>query len=107
MIGVYILIKDCDVLYIGQSMDVEARLYQHRKLDFTHYVVVEAKKHRLQWLEKILISIINPSLNINGNVFRYHGQYEDVDYLKNFKRRRHLVVYPNGSTKYYNVSQTV
>lgn len=101
MIGVYILIKDFDVLYVGRSLNVIRRLYSHRHKEYDYYVIIESKNHRLKWLETAMISILKPKLNRIQNWFNIVQMQNEFDYLKNFKTRRSLVLFPSGSDKYY------
>lgn len=103
MRGVYILLKGTEPIYIGRSKNIEKRLIGHRHKDYDHYVVIPAKEFRLNWLESMLISVINPQLNKVQNWFCFQVMDENIDYLKNFtsRRRNTLVLYPSGSDRYY------
>lgn len=63
--GVYFLVKDGQVVYVGQSGNVYARLEKHRaKVDFDlwHFLHVPNKTERLQ-LERAYIRSLKPALN--------------------------------------------
>lgn len=62
MKGVYFLLKGDDVIYIGQSADMETRIRNHRDKDYDAYVLIPSK-HRKQ-LERKMIKLIKPCRNI-------------------------------------------
>lgn len=62
MKGVYILLNGFEVIYIGSSVNIERRLTGHKNKDYDHYVIIECKRHKM--MEKKLIRLINPPLNI-------------------------------------------
>lgn len=58
--GVYFLIKDMDVIYIGQSIQMEYRVKNH-KVNFDTFVLVPCKNR--QSLEREMVMLIKPVLN--------------------------------------------
>lgn len=62
MKGVYILLNGLEVIYIGSSVNIERRLTGHKDKDYDHYVIIECKRYKM--MEKKLIRLINPPLNI-------------------------------------------
>lgn len=63
MIGVYYLTDGLDVLYVGQSSNVERRIAEHRTIDFSAVFVDECKPEDLRWLECEAIRRYKPPLN--------------------------------------------
>jgi hypothetical protein len=81
MKGVYILIKDDDVLYIGASLNLERRIYQHRDKDYDFYVLIPYGK-RYEQLETMLISFVKPLLN---KVKLCHNEWFYYDHCDAFR----------------------
>jgi hypothetical protein len=73
--GVYFLVKNNDIVYIGQSQNVHARLTAHGVLkEFDGFHVIPCPAQELLPLEASYIRKFNPPLNIRKpaahNVFR-------------------------------------
>lgn len=68
-VGVYLLKKDAEVVYVGQSRDIERRLTQHRrnKVDFDSFEVVETHIGALKRTEQEYILKYRPPLNGRTN----------------------------------------
>ena len=63
-IGIYFLIKNNEVVYVGQSVNVFNRIGQHRYVkDFDGFKYINCKKSELDILESIYIHFLNPKLN--------------------------------------------
>lgn len=63
-IGVYFLIKNNEIIYVGQSVNVFSRVGQHRYLkDFDGFKYINCKKLELDILESVYIHFLNPKLN--------------------------------------------
>lgn len=63
---VYVLIKDNQIVYVGRSTDLKARLRQHRKdktFDRFEYKICK-DRHEMQDLEALLIQQFNPKYNV-------------------------------------------
>ena len=64
--GVYFLWDGPDIVYIGQSLDVEGRVDGHKKKDFTHWSCLEVDPEELtrisDW-EAFLIRFYSPKYN--------------------------------------------
>ena len=61
--GVYFLIKGSKVIYVGQSVNVFARISSHAQYkDFDSYAYVSCAKDRLDILESLYIHTLNPPL---------------------------------------------
>lgn len=72
--GVYLLLKAGEVVYVGQSRNVERRLTQHRgnKVDFDERQIIEVPATDLKKVEQQYILKHRPALN--GRETRYGGK---------------------------------
>lgn len=62
--GVYFLIRDRKVLYVGQSENLLDRVGRHSmRVAFTHYTMMLCEKHELDALEAHYINEFKPPLN--------------------------------------------
>lgn len=67
--GIYFLVKNAEVVYVGQSTSVLSRIGTHildPNKDFSAVSFISAPKESLDLLETIYIKILNPKLN-NGS----------------------------------------
>lgn len=64
MSGIYFLIKDGNVIYIGQSINVEKRLLKHRDKDFDTFRIIKCHESRLLEYERRLIKLFKPVFNL-------------------------------------------
>lgn len=64
--GVYILFKAGAPVYVGQSLNVDYRLGQHRDKDFDAVQVIECDPTELIPLETRYINRLRPILNVRG-----------------------------------------
>jgi len=82
--GIYILYKDGQAVYVGQTSNLSNRLYSHKtKIEFDVVMFCqEEDKEKRKVYEKILILHLKTTLNING---RYLNWY---DYRKLGKMMR-------------------
>lgn len=66
-IGVYFLIREGRVVYVGQSLNCEGRIDAHTKgvsmKEFDSYHIVGCPVHKLDELEALYISKLRPPLN--------------------------------------------
>ncbi len=69
MSGVYFLIDDTEVVYVGQSVNVYARIAQHKDKQFDRYAIVPCAVNMLDKLESLYIHCLRPRQN--GHT--YHG----------------------------------
>ncbi|OLF36556.1 hypothetical protein BTW00_05585 [Psychrobacter sp. C 20.9] len=66
--GVYFLVKNNEIVYIGQSINIASRITQHRDKDFDSVSYVACHKDELDILESLYILAYQPALNgSNGN----------------------------------------
>lgn len=64
IIGIYFLWDVDTIVYIGQSIDIDKRISEHRKnKKFSHYSYIECSKKDLNKLESSYIKTYNPILN--------------------------------------------
>jgi hypothetical protein len=65
--GIYFLIKDKEVVYVGQSTDVFHRMARHRRdsRDFDSFAYIECEKEKLDELEAAYITAFVPLLNLS------------------------------------------
>jgi len=64
--GVYFLIDNSEIVYVGQAVNVYARIDQHSfTKTFSHYAFVPCKKELLDRLESLYIHFLRPKLNSN------------------------------------------
>ena len=66
--GVYFLIESKKIVYVGQSVNVYARIASHGDKVFDSFAFIPCNKKALDGLESLYIHILRPALN--GNV---HG----------------------------------
>lgn len=64
--GVYFLLKDDIVVYVGQSTNIISRVWSHRKrgVEFDEFTYVEATRDELNHLEAIYTLKFLPKLNM-------------------------------------------
>lgn len=63
--GVYFLVDNNDVVYVGQSVNVYARIAQHTDKRFTHYAIIPCQIELLNKLESLYIHLLRPRFNGN------------------------------------------
>lgn len=61
--GIYFLIKDSQIVYIGQSINIAARITSHKDKDFDSVSYVTCRRSELDILESLYIIAYNPILN--------------------------------------------
>jgi hypothetical protein len=64
--GIYFLIKDNEVVYVGQSIAISTRVRTHMQencKDFNYYAYIECKQEHLNIMESLYIHSLRPSLN--------------------------------------------
>lgn len=66
--GVYFLVENGAVVYVGQSVNVPSRVDQHRKQKkFDAYAWVRCDEAHLDALESLYIHVLRPNLNGTGD----------------------------------------
>ena len=61
--GIYFLIKDEKVVYVGQSVDIFTRVCAHRAKDFDSFTFLVYPRHLLNLAEASYIQRFNPAMN--------------------------------------------
>lgn len=61
--GVYLLYSGGELLYVGQSVNVYARVPQHRDKSYDRVMFVPCAKEVLDVVESVLIVVLSPKLN--------------------------------------------
>jgi hypothetical protein len=65
--GVYFLVQDQEVVYVGQSVNVYSRIAQHVDKKFDKYAFVPCEAELLDRLESLYIHTLKPRFNGNFN----------------------------------------
>jgi uncharacterized protein YerC len=65
--GVYFLILENKIVYVGQSVNVYARISSHTQKKFDSFTVLPCPKEHLNVLESLYIHMLNPPLNGHEN----------------------------------------
>ena len=61
--GVYFLLDQDEIVYVGQSVNVYARIAQHQDKKFDRYAFISCSVDALDKLESIYIHYLRPKLN--------------------------------------------
>ena len=72
MIGIYLLKKGGVVVYVGQSINIEQRIKQHKDKKFDDYMTIECEKNLLNETEEAYILLFNPKYNIKKAEINTH-----------------------------------
>ena len=66
--GVYFLIADGEIVYVGQSVNVGARMAAHRNSgkEFDRYAWISCPAEQLDVMESLYIHVFRPPLNITA-----------------------------------------
>lgn len=82
-VGVYILWDDLDVLYVGQSLDMQSRIAAHKnkscamgskpRIQYTGITAIKTNESNLMAFEALAIGLLRPILN-----FERSSRYEPV-----------------------------
>lgn len=80
--GVYFLIQDDEIVYVGQSKDVDSRILAHSADKvFTRSYVLKAREEDLLWLEGMYIQKFRPKYNL-ALPYIYFDARKDSERLK-------------------------
>jgi hypothetical protein len=63
--GIYFLVQDTEVIYVGQSVNIYSRISQHMDKRFDRYAFVPCEAELLDKLESLYIHTLRPKLNGN------------------------------------------
>ena len=61
--GVYLLIREHVVIYVGQTLDIKHRLIGHKNKHFDRYHFFKCPIDKLNWFEEELINRFRPVWN--------------------------------------------
>lgn len=61
--GVYFLVSDGKIVYVGQSVNVYSRLQNHADKKFDSFTIIQCKKEHLDMLESLYIHMFKPPMN--------------------------------------------
>jgi len=61
--GVYFLISNNKIIYVGQSVNIYSRISSHTHKNFDSFTVLPCPKEHLDVLESLYIHMFNPPLN--------------------------------------------
>lgn len=64
MSGIYFLLKDNIVVYVGQSLNVYRRILEHKRKDFDSFRVIACDECKLLEYERRWIKRFNPIYNL-------------------------------------------
>jgi hypothetical protein len=67
MIGVYLLIRDNKVIYVGRTTQWPQRITAHKDLNFTKATLFECPEDKLVEYEARFIRFFNPKYNISAS----------------------------------------
>lgn len=68
--GIYFLIKESKIVYIGQSINLLSRIGNHAaRIDFDKYTFIKCEKENLNDVESTLIKRFNPKHNVQHRRF--------------------------------------
>lgn len=76
MIGVYLLVKDFDIIYVGSSKNMELRIEDHKNKDYDYYVLLPTKTDH-KGSERSFISCYKPILNKYCK-YNWNDEYHDL-----------------------------
>lgn len=62
--GVYFLLKNSIVVYVGKSINAIARIHTHKKdKEFTHFAIIECDEDKMRFIESDMIAKYQPLYN--------------------------------------------
>lgn len=92
--GVYFLVDNNEVVYVGQARNVQERLsQQHKEKKFTHYAFVPCPIEVMDKLESLYIHCLRPKLNGNRRDGIKNAPLaldELIGIVKKLERTKHL-----------------
>jgi len=93
MVGVYLLLKSKKVVYVGQSVDIERRIKEHRadNKDFDDYSIVQCSKELLNTTEEAFILQHNPILNIRKAEITIISESSKKEKLRQYSKKVGMV----------------
>lgn len=101
IVGIYFLIWENELVYIGKSNDVYTRIKQHKDKIFDRYAIIECPIEELELWEGIFIHQFKPELNKNlPDLKRFKCQFKTTYQSKaknnicfNLYHKKYVLVY--------------
>ena len=98
--GIYFLVKDDEIIYIGQSINIPARLAQHVNKHFDRVFVLECSQSELNTVERIYLNHFRPRLNgFRIRKAKQKGVWVNTPMDKDLVRKLDEMVAENGATR--------
>lgn len=87
---IYFLLKEMEVVYVGQSSRGMVRCYEHHDIDFDSLTFIKCEKEQLNYLEDFYIAKYLPKYNkrFNGTLYKScpdNKQYENIVVFNNIR----------------------
>lgn len=76
--GIYFLVHNGDVIYVGQSCNVASRMLQHKDKTFDRAFVLPCAVSKLNETEAAFIGFFKPQLNMNHDKTRFVHNHRDA-----------------------------
>lgn len=77
IIGIYFLVHNNIVIYVGQSIDIYTRISSHKnKKEFTSAFYIECPEEELKCTEDYYIIALNPPLNKTHELAKHYNKYK-------------------------------
>lgn len=76
--GIYFLVHDGDVIYVGQSCNVASRMLSHKNKTFDRAFVLPCPRSKLNETEAAFIGFFKPQLNMNQEKTRFVHNHRDA-----------------------------
>ena len=91
-ICIYFLIDKCEVVYVGQSVNIYQRLNSHRndvKKDYDEVKLIEYRKEELNNAEDKIISLFEPKYN-KTKTGGFFGIFDDLVHTIKIKNKKEI-----------------
>lgn len=72
--GIYALFDGHELVYIGQSVNVNSRVAQHSGKHFTHAAYIAVPVEKLDEMERALLNLFTPRLNRDPETLKLRGE---------------------------------
>ena len=80
--GIYFLIKDSKVVYVGQSVHIYSRIASHYDKEFDSFAYIPCDQELLDKLESLYIHVLRPERNGNHSAGKKHAPLNLEQILK-------------------------
>lgn len=79
-VGVYFLLRNGEIVYVGQSVDCRARVHTHKQdKTFDNSYIIKCSESALNYVEAWFIDFFKPQYNKNKNNRTFAGYSEEVE----------------------------